>query len=91
GHRQGSSKPLFPGAIQCADTNSLILMLADAQTTGGYAIVATLARVDAHLAGQVRPGDTVTLHRQTPADALAALAAKAALFRDWLPDEQWWR
>lgn len=80
------SSALFPGALQLPPGGRGFLLLADAQTTGGYRHVLQVARADRHLSGQVRPGDRVRFLHRTPQQATDALRAKQALLSSWLPD-----
>lgn len=52
------SQPVVTGAIQLPPGGSPLLLMADRQTTGGYAIVAVVAAADLPLAGQLGPGDS---------------------------------
>jgi biotin-dependent carboxylase-like uncharacterized protein len=80
--------PLVPGAIQVPGSGQPIIMGADAQTTGGYAKIATVIGPDLRLLGQARAGDLLrfSLTTQEAAvralveerDGLAALAARIA-------------
>lgn len=79
------SAPVFPGTIQCPEHGTPFLLSVDAQTTGGYARVAQVARVDRHLLGQLRPGDHVSFLPRTPDEAIAELRAKHDAWREWLP------
>ena len=47
------------GSIQIPRTGNPIIMLADRQTTGGYAKIATVISVDLPLLAQARPGTKV--------------------------------
>ncbi|MEM7661179.1 MAG: biotin-dependent carboxyltransferase family protein [Pseudomonadota bacterium] len=78
------STGVFPGSIQCPPDGRPFLLMADAQTTGGYPLVAQVIRADRHLMGQVRPGDRVRFFRTTPDAAAAVLRQKTALFEGWL-------
>ncbi|MEL6567552.1 MAG: biotin-dependent carboxyltransferase family protein [Pseudomonadota bacterium] len=80
------SAPVFPGTIQCPASGTPIILLCDAQTTGGYPRIAQIARCDRHLLGQVRPGDAIRLLERTPEHAAHALAKKRAFLADWLGD-----
>lgn len=82
-----NSAPVFPGTIQCPPSGTPIVLLSDAQTTGGYPRIASIARCDRHLLGQIRPGDRVTLLHRTPEAALNEFAEKQALFNAWLLSE----
>jgi len=86
GHGALPSAAVFPGSIQCPEDGRPFLLMADAQTTGGYPVIAQIIRADRHLMGQIRPGDKV---RFIPVEADAAaqiLKAKSALFANWLGD-----
>ena len=52
------SQPVVTGAIQLPPGGSPLLLMADRQTTGGYAIVAVVVAADLPLAGQLGPGDS---------------------------------
>ena len=81
------SAPVFPGTIQCPASGVPIVLMCDAQTTGGYPRIANIARCDRHLLGQVRPGDTITLLERSADDALRDHRDKEALLNAWLnPD-----
>lgn len=80
------SAAVFPGTIQCPEHGTPFLLSVDAQTTGGYARVAQVARVDRHLLGQLRPGDQVSFLPRTPDEATVELRAKHDVWREWLPD-----
>lgn len=84
-HGRLPSAPVFPGTIQCPENGTPFLLSVDAQTTGGYARVAQVARVDRHLLGQLRPGDQVSFLPRTPDEAIAELRAKHDAWREWLP------
>jgi antagonist of KipI len=74
------SQPTAPGAIQLPPDGVPILLMADRQTTGGYAQIAVLQRADWAVSGQLAPGDLVRFRSTTHA---AALDAHRALER-WL-------
>ena len=80
------SAAVFPGTIQCPENGAPIVLLADAQTTGGYPRIAAVARCDRHILGQLRPGDRIRLLRRTPGQAASDLQSKLALLRTWIPD-----
>jgi allophanate hydrolase subunit 2 len=80
------SAPIFPGCVQCPPSGVPYLLGVDAQTTGGYAQLAQVARVDRHIIGQLRAGDHVRLLRRTPEQAAADLREKHDYWREWLPD-----
>lgn len=78
------SAPVFPGTIQCPPSGIPIILLCDAQTTGGYPRIAAIARCDRHLLGQIRPGDSIRLLERTPGAAAQDHANKQALLNAWL-------
>ena len=45
--------------IQVPPDGAPIVLLADAQTTGGYPIIGTVIGADLHLIGETLPGDTL--------------------------------
>lgn len=53
------STPVAPGAVQVPPDGQPIILMADAQTMGGYPQLAHVAKVDLPLLGQTRPGDSV--------------------------------
>jgi allophanate hydrolase subunit 2 len=84
--RQMPSTPLFPGTIQCPHDGSLYVMSVDAGTTGGYPRVAKVTRMDLHVLGQLRPGNSLALIERNDDDAARELREKHAYWRAWLPD-----
>jgi biotin-dependent carboxylase-like uncharacterized protein len=78
------SAPVFPGTVQCPPSGVPIVLLCDAQTTGGYPRIASIARCDRHLLGQIRPGDQITLLHRAPDAALRDYQEKGALLASWL-------
>ncbi len=78
------SVPVFPGIIQCPPSGVPIALSSDAQTTGGYPRIASIARCDRHLLGQIRPGDQVRLLKRSHDAAAEANRAKKALLAEWL-------
>jgi biotin-dependent carboxylase-like uncharacterized protein len=50
------SDGVVPGTIQVPASGEPILLLADCQTTGGYAKIATVISADLPLAGRIKPG-----------------------------------
>ncbi|MEO0882074.1 MAG: biotin-dependent carboxyltransferase family protein [Pseudomonadota bacterium] len=83
-HAAMPSAAVFPGSVQCPPDGRPFLLMADAQTTGGYPLIAQVIRADRHLMGQIRPGDRVRFLRTTPEVAADVLRHKTALFEDWL-------
>lgn len=72
------SAPVFAGTIQCPENGLPFILLADAQTTGGYPRIGTVASCDRHRLGQIQSGDQITLVSTTPEAALTALKQKTS-------------
>lgn len=66
---------VLPGAVQLPPDGRPILLGADAQTTGGYPLIAMVIGADAPLAGQLMAGDVAQFSTATEAQALEALQA----------------
>jgi antagonist of KipI len=61
------------GSVQVPASGAPILLMADRQTTGGYAKIATVITADLPLAGQLAPGDEIAFVVCSPAEAMEAL------------------
>jgi KipI family sensor histidine kinase inhibitor len=59
------------GAVQVPGNGRPIILLADRQTTGGYAKIATVIRPDLSLVAQLRPGDAVSFQAVSMGEARA--------------------
>jgi antagonist of KipI len=80
--------PTAMGVVQVPPSGEPILLMADRQTTGGYAAVAVVIAADLPLAGQLGPGHALTFEACTPeaADhALRQMEARLAAIRESLP------
>src|SRR5262249_49582552 len=64
------------GAVQVPPGGEPIVLLADAQTTGGYTVPAVVIAADHWRAAQLRPGAVVRFALVTEEQALAALRAR---------------
>lgn len=78
-HRAGAdvisdATPL--GTIQVPGSGQPVLLMADRQTTGGYAKLATVITADIGVAAQAAPGDLLQFVLCSQAEALAALIAR---------------
>lgn len=73
---------VLPGVVQVPPDGLPILLMADAQTTGGYPILAVVIQADLPLAAHLLPGDAVRFALTTPAHALTALRQN----QRWLAD-----
>ena len=78
------STPVFPGTVQCPPSGVPVALLCDAQTTGGYSRIASIARCDRHLLGQIRPGDSIMLLERSADSAAEDHAEKQDMLRRWL-------
>lgn len=61
-HRRGAdiiSEPIAPGAIQVPGDGLPIILLWDAQVSGGYTKIASVISADLNFLAQVKPGDTL--------------------------------
>ncbi len=58
-HQTTESKPVFPGTIQCPPDGQPIVLLADAQTLGGYPQIGQVISTDMHRIPQFRFGTSV--------------------------------
>ncbi|MCF0150294.1 MAG: biotin-dependent carboxyltransferase family protein [Firmicutes bacterium] len=62
------------GSVQVPSSGLPIVLMADRQTTGGYAKIATVCSFDLPLLAQLKPGDTVQFQRITVQEAQQILA-----------------
>jgi allophanate hydrolase subunit 2 len=82
-----ASHGVVAGALQVPPDGAPILLMADAQTTGGYPIVAVVVGADLPLVAQLLPGDRLRFRRTTAARAVAAWRALDAHARSRIPEE----
>jgi allophanate hydrolase subunit 2 len=78
-HRNGwdiTSDAIATGSIQVPGSGQPVLLMADRQTTGGYAKLATVITADISVAAQAAPGDLLRFELCSQAQALAALIAR---------------
>ena len=61
------------GAVQVPASGQPILLMAERQTTGGYATIANVITADLPIAGQLAPGEWIAFQPVTHAEAIAAL------------------
>jgi biotin-dependent carboxylase-like uncharacterized protein len=66
------SQPTAPGLVQVPPDGVPILLMADRQTTGGYAVAGIVAAADVPVAAQRLPGDDVCFERCSFDEARAA-------------------
>lgn len=79
-----------PGAIQLPPDGAPIVLLADAQTTGGYPLLAAVIGADRWMFGQLLPGDSVSFAETDLASARVALRDQAAALVKPLAESQEW-
>lgn len=63
------STAVCPGTIQVTNDGSLVLLMADSQTIGGYPRVAQVAAVDLPACAQLAPGDSISFTEISRTDA----------------------
>lgn len=73
------SDGIVEGSVQVAGNGQPIVMLADHQTTGGYAKIATVISADLPALAQLRPGQAVAFDWVSPARAVAVARQRDAL------------
>jgi antagonist of KipI len=79
------SGPVVTGAIQIPSSGGTpILLMADRQTTGGYAIVGVVCEADLAVAGQLAPGDRIRFSEIDLAEAIALSTARRQVMVRWL-------
>jgi allophanate hydrolase subunit 2 len=78
-HKNGPdivSDALCPGAVQIPGNGMPIIMMADCQTTGGYAKIATIIGPDLAKMAQAKAGDKISFVACSDTEAIAALMAE---------------
>lgn len=83
-----ASLGVIPGVVQVPPDESPILLMADAQTTGGYPILGVVIAPDLPLAAQLLPGDHLRLAPVGLDEAVAARRAYAAWRASALPADE---
>ena len=77
------SHGVLPGVIQVPPSGQPIVLLADAQTTGGYPKIGVVIAADLWKLAQLRLGATLRFVRCTRDDAVAALRERRILIDQW--------
>ncbi|MCE4553544.1 biotin-dependent carboxyltransferase family protein [Roseateles cellulosilyticus] len=77
------SHGVLPGVVQVPASGQPIVLLADAQTTGGYPIIAVVIRADLWKLAQLRLGAPMRFMACRPEDAVAELRAREQLLARW--------
>ena len=75
------SDAVVNGSIQVPGDGKPIILLADRQTTGGYAKIATIATVDLPRLGQATPGTNITFTAITVEESQELLAGRSERFK----------
>jgi antagonist of KipI len=75
--REYISEPIVPGTLQLPPGGQPIVLLADAQTHGGYPRIGHAIHADRGRLAQLRAGDAIRFAPCTPAEALAASRERA--------------
>lgn len=78
------SDGVTPGVIQCPANGQPIILLADGQTTGGYAKIACVIRADLPRLAHLRPGNTLHFKAVTREEARAARAHTQQTLDHWI-------
>lgn len=76
------SDALLPGAVQVPKNGKPIVMMRDAQTTGGYTKIAVVCTSDLSVLGQARPDGLIEFSRITVAEAHRRLQEQNRLLRN---------
>ena len=79
GQMLSEASPL--GSVQVPPSGEPILLMADRQTTGGYARIATVITADLPVAGQLAPGEELRFEECSQEAALMALQWQEAFLR----------
>jgi biotin-dependent carboxylase-like uncharacterized protein len=78
---------VIPGVVQVPPDGAPILLMADAQTTGGYPIVGVVIEPDLPLAAQLLPGDSLRF-QITTIDAAYAAQRMVKAWRETMLEEE---
>jgi biotin-dependent carboxylase-like uncharacterized protein len=77
------SHGVLPGVVQVPPSGQPIVLLADAQTTGGYPKIAVVIRADLWKLAQLRLGATLRFVPCSPEEALTALRERQRDLHQW--------
>jgi len=83
-HRQKAdiiSDALCFGSIQVPADGQPIIMMADHQTTGGYAKIGTVIQADLMKIAQCKPGDVLTFEEVSETEAVARLKEQGEIYQ----------
>jgi antagonist of KipI len=76
--------PVIPGVIQLPPRGSPIVLMRDAQTTGGYARIAVVIGADLDLLAQLQPGDEVAFRKVSLEDARLTARERRKVLENFL-------
>lgn len=76
------SEACWPGAIQVPGDRLPIILLADAQTTGGYPKIASVISADLDKIGQAKPGDEISFERVSLSEARSLFLEKEGRIKE---------
>ncbi len=82
---------VLPGVVQVPPDGTPILLMADAQTTGGYPIIGVVIGPDLPLAAQLLPGDSLSLRPIPLTKAVHASAVWQAWMQTPLETDHTWQ
>lgn len=77
------SDGIAAGSVQIPASGTPIIMMADRQTTGGYAKIATVISADLSRAGQAPPGTRIHFARVTEQEAVRLRREEAKRMNQW--------
>ncbi len=77
------SQGVFPGVIQVPPGGNPIVLLADAQTTGGYPVIATVIKADLWKLAQTAAGQSLQFRESNAEEAVAALREEKQRLRQF--------
>ena len=70
GKTEQISSGVMPGTLQITRSGQPIVLMADAQTTGGYPRIAQVSQASMDKLGQVKPGERIRFYLQSQQEAL---------------------
>ena len=72
------SSAVLPGTIQIPHSGIPMVLMADAQTTGGYPRIAVVISADMDILAQAKPGDSLVFKRVNHKEALRVMASRSS-------------
>lgn len=76
------SSPVTTGTVQLTSSGELIVLMADAQTVGGYPRVLQVINADLRILAQKKPGDTITFEEVSLKEAEELLVQQTKYIND---------